>query len=77
MASIASILGVSRTPRLGQLTSPRPSSRKQVVAIPSHVRPSFVPGKVDTLKPCNGARMRAPTRLKFGCAQLGDSTGDS
>ncbi|PKI49191.1 hypothetical protein CRG98_030409 [Punica granatum] len=37
--------------RLGQLTGPRPSGRKQVVATPSHVRPSRVPGKVDTPKP--------------------------
>ncbi|PKI78949.1 hypothetical protein CRG98_000661 [Punica granatum] len=47
------------------------------VATPSHACPSGVPGKVDTPKlRCIGARMRTTTRLKFGCAQLGDSTGD-
>ncbi|PKI78958.1 hypothetical protein CRG98_000599 [Punica granatum] len=49
---------------------------KWKVATPSHVRPSCVPGKVDTPKPrCIGAHTWAPTRLKFGCAQLGDSIG--
>ncbi|PKI33703.1 hypothetical protein CRG98_045906 [Punica granatum] len=40
---------------------------KWQVATPSHVRPSRVPEKVDTLKPrCIGARMRAPTRRNSG-----------
>ncbi|PKI79040.1 hypothetical protein CRG98_000583 [Punica granatum] len=36
-------LGVSFTPRPGQLTGPRPSGRKQVVSTPSHACPSLVP----------------------------------
>ncbi|PKI63385.1 hypothetical protein CRG98_016213 [Punica granatum] len=50
---------------------------KWQVATPSHVCPSHVPGKVDTPKPrCTGFAHTCPDELKFGCAQLGDSTGD-
>ncbi|PKI32366.1 hypothetical protein CRG98_047243, partial [Punica granatum] len=50
---------------------------KWQVATPSHVRPSRVPGKVDTPKPrCIGFAHAYPDETKFGCAQLGDSTGD-
>ncbi|PKI56138.1 hypothetical protein CRG98_023456 [Punica granatum] len=47
------------------------------VATPSHVRSSRVLGKVDTLKPRLRRRTHAcPDETKFGCAQLGDSTGE-
>ncbi|PKI33131.1 hypothetical protein CRG98_046478, partial [Punica granatum] len=51
---------------------------KWQVATPSHVRPSRVPGKVDTPKPHLLRRAHAcPDEMKFGCPQLGDSTGDT
>ncbi|PKI72522.1 hypothetical protein CRG98_007086, partial [Punica granatum] len=43
---------------------------KWQVATPSHVRPSRVPGKVDTPKPRLLRRAHAcPDEMKFGCAQ--------
>ncbi|PKI70955.1 hypothetical protein CRG98_008688 [Punica granatum] len=51
---------------------------KWQVATPSHVRPSRVPGKVDTPEPrCIGFAHACPDEIKFECAQLGDSTGDT
>ncbi|PKI77236.1 hypothetical protein CRG98_002357 [Punica granatum] len=51
---------------------------KWQVATSSHVRPSRVLGKVDTPKPrCIGSAHACPDEIKFGCAQLGDSTGDT
>ncbi|PKI37190.1 hypothetical protein CRG98_042421 [Punica granatum] len=51
---------------------------KWQVATLSHVRPSRVPGKVDTPKPhCMRRAHTCPDETKFGCAQLGDSTGDT
>ncbi|OWM70406.1 hypothetical protein CDL15_Pgr008695 [Punica granatum] len=50
---------------------------KWQVVTPSHVRPSRIPEKVDTPKPrCIGLAHACPDEIKFGCAQLGDSTGD-
>ncbi|PKI73018.1 hypothetical protein CRG98_006593 [Punica granatum] len=41
------------------------------MATPSHVRPSRVPGKVDTPKPRLLRRAHAcPDEIKFGCAQM-------
>ncbi|PKI38498.1 hypothetical protein CRG98_041112 [Punica granatum] len=51
---------------------------KWQVATPSHVRPLRVPEKADTPKPrCLGSVHACPDEIKFGCAQLGDSTGDT
>ncbi|PKI42266.1 hypothetical protein CRG98_037338 [Punica granatum] len=50
---------------------------KWQVVTPSHARPLHVSRKVDTSKPrCIGVAHACPDEMKFGCAQLGDSTGD-
>ncbi|PKI78538.1 hypothetical protein CRG98_001067 [Punica granatum] len=61
-----SILGIPRISRPGQLTGPRPLGCKQVVATPSHLSSSCVPGKMDTPKPrCMGARITCPDEIKI------------
>ncbi|OWM82731.1 hypothetical protein CDL15_Pgr024881 [Punica granatum] len=54
----------------GNLPALDPRVVKWQVATPSHVRPSRVPGKVDTPKPRLLRRAHAcPDEMKFGCAQ--------
>ncbi|PKI48949.1 hypothetical protein CRG98_030647 [Punica granatum] len=54
----------------GNLPALDPRVIKWQVATPSHVRPSRVPGKVDTPKPRLLRRAHAcPDDIKFGCAQ--------